>query len=96
MLKSFLKIQRYVLAKRKEHDFDLKYIGNKDQTLLTFDIVTSSTVSVKGGKSTPIVSTGHDKDTFTVKLACYGTKLPPYVVQYVKNKCECSIRASKQ
>ena len=77
-----IKFQRYVLAKRKEHDFDLKYIGNADQTPLTFDIVTNSTVSAKGVKSVPILSTGHDKDRFTMMLACLGdgTKLPPYVV----------------
>ena len=77
-----IKFQHYVLAKRKEHDFDLKYIGNADQTPLTFDIVTNSTVSAKGVKSVPILSTGHDKDRFTVMLACLGdgTKLPPYVV----------------
>lgn len=77
-----IKFQRYVLAKRKEHDFDLKYIGNADQTLLTFDIVTNSTVSDRGAKSVPIVSSGHDKERFTVMLACLGdgTKLPLYVV----------------
>ena len=77
-----IKFQHYVLSKRKEHDFDLKYIGNADQTPLTFDFVTNSTVSVKGVKSVPILSTGHDKDRFTVMLACLGdgTKLPPYVV----------------
>ena len=71
-----------MLAKRKEHDFDLKCIGNADQTPLTFDIVTNSTVSERGGKSIPILSTGHDKDRFTVMLACLGdgTKLSPYVV----------------
>ena len=71
-----------MLAKRKEHDFDLKYIDNADQTPLRFDIVTNSTVSVKGGKSVPIFSTGYDKDQFTLMLACLcnGTKLPPYVV----------------
>ena len=77
-----IKFQRYVLAKRKEHDFDLKYIGNADQTTLMFDIVMNSTVSDRGVKSVPIVSTGHDKDRFTVMLACLGdgTKLPLYVV----------------
>lgn len=70
------------MAKRKEHDFDLKHIGNADQTPLTFDIVTNSTVTEKGVKSVPILSTGHEKDWFTVMLACLGdgTKLPPYVV----------------
>ena len=82
-----IKFQRYVLAKRKEHDFDLKCIGNADQTPLTFDIVTNSTVSEKGVKSVPILSTGHDKDRFTVMLACLGdgTKLSPYVVFKQKN-----------
>ena len=77
-----IKFQRYVLAKRKEHDFDLKYIGNADQTPLTFDIVTNSTVSDRGAKSVPIVSSGHDKERFTVMLACLGdgTKLPLCVV----------------
>ena len=77
-----IKFQHYVLAKRKEHDFHLKYIGNVDQTPLTFDIVTNSTISEKGVKSVPTLSTGHDKDRFTVMLACLGdgTKLPPYVV----------------
>ena len=70
------------MAKQKEHDFDLKYTGNADQTPRTFNIVTNSTVSVKGVKSVPILSTGHDKDRFTVMLDCLGdgTKLPPYVV----------------
>ena len=77
-----IKFQRYMLAKRKEHDFDLKCIGNADQTPLTFDIETNCTVSEKGVKSVPILSTGHDKDRFTVMLACLGdgTKLSPYVV----------------
>ena len=57
-----IKFQRYVLAKRKEYDFDLKYIGDADKTRLTFDIVTNSTVSEKGVKSVPILSTVHDKD----------------------------------
>ena len=73
-----------MLAKRKEHDFDLKYAGNADQTPFMFDIVTNSkeSESVKGVKSVPILSTGHDKDRFTVMLACLGdgTKLLPYVV----------------
>ena len=53
-----------------------------DQTPLTFDIVTNSTVSERGVKSVLILNTGHDKDRFTVMLACLGdgTKLPPYVV----------------
>ena len=44
--------------------------------------MTNSTVKEKDIKSVPILTMGHDKDTFTVMLACLGdgTKLPPYVV----------------
>jgi len=77
-----IKFQCYVIAQRKKHDFELKYIRNADQTPLTFDIVTNSTVSEKGVKSVSILTTGHEKDRFTVMLACRGdgTKLPPYIV----------------
>ena len=42
----------------------------------------NSTVSEKGVKSISILTTGHEKDRFTVMLACLGdgTKLPPYVI----------------
>ena len=62
-----VKFQRYVIAQRKKHDFELKYIGNADQTPLTFDIVTNSMVSEKGVKSVSILTTGHEKDRFNVK-----------------------------
>ena len=57
-------------------------IGNADQTPLTFDMPSNSTVDSKGTKSVSIMTTGHEKDCFTVMLACLGdgTKLPPYVV----------------
>jgi len=46
------------------------------------DIATNSTVAEKGVKSVPIVTIGHDKDRFTVMLACRGdgSKFPPYVI----------------
>ena len=44
--------------------------------------MTNSTVEEKGIKSVPVLTTGHDNDSFTVMLADLGdgTKLPPYVV----------------
>ena len=77
-----VKFQRYVIAQSKKHDFELKYIGNGDQTPVTFDIVTNSMVTEKGVKSVSILTTSHEKDRFTVMLACLGdgTKLPPYVI----------------
>ena len=65
-----ISFQRLVISKRKQHSFELKHIGNADQTPLTFDIVTNSTLAEKGIKSVPILTTGHDKDRFTVMLAC--------------------------
>ena len=45
-----IRFRRFIIAQRKKHDFELKYIGNADQTSLTFDIVTNSTVSEKRSK----------------------------------------------
>lgn len=77
-----INFQRLIISKRKQHNFELRHIGNADQTPLTFDIVTNSTITEKGIKSVPIITTGHDKDRFTVMFACLGDgmKLPPYVV----------------
>ena len=77
-----IRFQPFIIARRKKHDFELKYIGNADHFPLTFDIVRNSTVSEKGVKSISILTTGHEKDRFTVMLACLGdgTKLPPYVI----------------
>jgi len=61
-IKKLIKFQRYVIAQRKKHDFELKCIRNADQTPRPSDIVTNSTVSEKGVKSTSILTTGHEKD----------------------------------
>ena len=79
---SFKASQCWCYGLMERSDFELKYIGNANQTPLTFDIVTNSTVSEKGVKSVSILTTGHEKDRFTVMLACRqdGTKLPSYVI----------------
>ena len=50
----------------------------------------NSTVDAKGTKSVSIMTTGHEKDRFTVMLACLGegTKLPRYVVFKRKTKSQ--------
>ena len=55
---------------------------NADQTLLKFDMPANYTVDSKGKKTVSIMTTSHEKDRFTVMLACLGngTKLPPYVM----------------
>ena len=77
-----LKFQRFITTEQKKHENDLSLIGNADQTPLTFDMPANSTVDAKGTKSVSIMTTGHEKDRFTVMLACLGdgAKLPPYVV----------------
>ena len=76
------KFQAFIITERKKHEYELSLIGNVDQTPLTFDMPANSTVDSKGTKSVSIMTTGHEKDRFTVMLACLGdgTKLPPYVV----------------
>ena len=77
-----MKFQAFIIAERKKYQYDLSLIGNADQTLFTFDMPAYSMVDSKGTKSVSIMTTGHEKDRFTVMLACLGdgAKLPPYVV----------------
>ena len=58
------------------------YIGNMDETAIWADMPGNSTIAVRGSKSVPILTTGHEKQRITVCLAAMadGTKLPPFVV----------------
>ena len=77
-----INFQCFILGMLQCYDFDLSMTGNADQTPLTFDIASNTTVLSSGIKTVPIKTTGHEKDCFTVMLACRGdeSKLPPYVV----------------
>ena len=76
------KFQSFIIVERRRHQYNLSLIGNADQTPLTFDMLSNTTVYSKGKKMVSIVMTGHEKDRFTVMLACLGdgSKLPSYVV----------------
>jgi len=76
------KFQAFIIAEGKKYKFKLSLIGNADQTPLTFDMPANSTVDSNREKTVSIMTTGHEKDRFTVMLPCLGngTKLPPYVV----------------
>ena len=67
---------------RREKDYPLSLIGNADQTPLTFDMPAVSTIDFSGTSSISIKTTGHEKNHFTVMLACMadGTKLKPYII----------------
>ena len=74
--------QRFIIKNRKITDFHLARIGNMDETPMCFDMPHSSTLHKKGEKTVLLRTTGHDKDHFTVVLACTadGGKLPPMVI----------------
>ncbi|KAH8028388.1 hypothetical protein HPB51_016501 [Rhipicephalus microplus] len=77
-----IKFHRFVNALRREHAYDLSQIGTADQTLVWFDAPKSTTVDLKDAKSTPVRTTGAERQRCTVMLCIMadGRKLPPYVV----------------
>ena len=76
----------YVLYLRKEHDYPLSLIGNMDETPLSFNLPSNTTIEHSGSKTVSILSTGHERSNFTVVLACLadGTKLPPVIIFKLK------------
>lgn len=77
----------YVLYRRIQHDYPLKYIGNMDETPLWFDLPSNTTIDHKGTKTVSIRTTGHERTSFTVVLACMadGRKLPAVCIFKLKN-----------
>ena len=67
---------------RGKHQYPLKMIGNMDETPVFFDMVGNKTVNQAGEITIWVRTTGHEKQRFTVVLACLadGTKLPPMVI----------------
>ena len=79
---------------RKRHHISQHCIGNMDETAIWADMPGNSTIDVRGSKSVPIITTGHEKQRITVCLAAMvdGTKLPPFVVLKGKRMAEgCSL-----
>ena len=77
-----MNFQQFIIKMRREKDYPLSLIGNADQTPLTFDMPADSTIDFSGTSSISIKTTGHEKNRFTVMLACMadGTKLKPYII----------------
>ncbi|KAJ1130292.1 hypothetical protein NDU88_008646 [Pleurodeles waltl] len=73
---------RYVIQQRNKHGYALSSIGNMDETPMNFDMVGNRTVHPKGAKTILIKTTGHEKSSFTVVLACTadGAKLRPMII----------------
>jgi len=77
----------FILYRRIQYDYPLNLIANLDKTSLSFDLPSSTTLEVRGSKTISIRSTGHEKNCFTVILACManGTKLEPVIIFKLKN-----------
>lgn len=75
----FLDFSRNLVAK---FHFSSDQIFNMDEVPLSFDCPPSRTVETGGTTSIPICTTGNEKTSFTVVLACAasGQKLPPMVI----------------
>uniref|UniRef100_A0A146PAS9 Tigger transposable element-derived protein 7 n=1 Tax=Fundulus heteroclitus TaxID=8078 RepID=A0A146PAS9_FUNHE len=59
-----------------------EHITNMDEVPLTFDIPVNRTVDKTGARTVNVRTTGNEKSSFTVVLACQanGNKLPPMVI----------------
>ena len=60
----------FVLYKRLQHNYPLQFIGNMDETPVSFDLPNSYTLEKRGSSTISIKSTGHERSTFTVILGC--------------------------
>ena len=75
-----------------------------DETPLTFDLPSNTTIDETGNKTISIRTCGYEKSGFTVVLACMadGKKLPPMIIFKLKNVPRLTfpsgviIRANKQ
>src|SRR5215216_1536089 len=76
----------YVMYLRKENQYSLSLIRNMDETPMSFNLPSNTTVEQSGSKTVSILSTGHERSNFTVVLACLadGTKLPPVIIFKLK------------
>ena len=74
--------QQFIIKMQREKDYPLSLIEIADQTPLTFDMPADSTIDFSGTSSISMKTTGHEKNRFTVLLACMAdsTKLKPYII----------------
>jgi len=72
----------FVLYRRIQHNYPLNLIGNMDETPVSFDLPSQTTIEETGSKTVSIRTCGYEKSNFTVILACMadGTKLPATII----------------
>ena len=76
----------YIMYKRIEYNYLLSFIGNMDETPMSFDLPSNTTIDERGTRTVSIRTTGHERTNFTVVLTCManGTKLPPLIIFKLK------------
>src|SRR6266540_6863452 len=77
----------YILYRRIQHDYPLKYIRNMNETPMWFNLPSNFTIDHKGTKTVIIRTTEHEHSSFTVVLACMadGNKLLAVCIFKLKN-----------
>ena len=72
----------YVCQLKQRNNYDLDCSIAMDETAVWHEIISNTTVTVKGGKSVVLKTTGLEKSKVTVTLAAKtnGDKLKPYIV----------------
>ena len=77
----------FILYRRIQYDYPLKYIGNMDENPVTFDLPSNTTLDQRDTSTVTIRITGHKKTHFTVVLSCLadGIKLPATCIFKLKN-----------
>lgn len=73
---------KFVKEEVKKYALKPSEVGNMDEVPISFDMPASRSADFVGVKSVPIVTTGNEKNGFTVVLSCLssGYKLPPMVI----------------
>ena len=76
---NFIEYTRNLISKYKFAQYE---IINMDEVPVSFDIPPNRTVEQVGTQSVNITTTGHERNSFTVVLACSadGFKLPPTII----------------
>ena len=76
----------FITYRRIQHDYPLAFISNMDETPVSFDLPSNTTIDELGTRTVSIRTTGHERTNFTVVLTCMadGTKLPPLIIFKLK------------
>ena len=80
--KKIVRFHLYNIDRRKEHNYPLHLFTSMDETPLTFDMPSNSSIISIGEKTVKIRTTGNEKNRVMVVLACAGdgTKHRPMVI----------------